>query len=293
MPDQEKRKSNVEVEVNVANSRLQRNMVKSPSDTTIYVPTLCRMNTPDKIATNIGHKIARTPPDIIEEANNLTIQDKITDFVESVRRQQTQTGNQVVNQGAGTSQGQVQSVVNVSGQEEARNKTANAILEAEKFRTVVVKLAGTDMLIDNGGQGQVVDGNVLPIFQHIDHNLLDKDPQVNLAPYMSVGCGPGVTDDDFFHLTSHIDNNLQEKVKKRQYVDLDKLLPKDHFSCFDGRGTSVNDDNKFEWVQRDGGTFLMPARKTSRITGFRKWEQVFWVYATIYCSKNPTRSTEI
>ena len=37
----------------------------------------------------------------------------------------------------------------------------------------------------------------------------------------------------------------------------------------------------------------MPAKKSSRITGFRKWEQAFRVYATIYCSKNPHRSREI
>ena len=163
-PDLQKRKSIVE---NAYNSNFQHNMIKLPSDTTIYAPALYRMNTPEKIADNLGSKIALTPPGIIDETNNLTIQDKITDFVESVRRQQTQMGNQVVNQGTSTSQGQVQSVVNVPGQDKARNKTANAILEAEKFSAAVVKLAGTQILVDNDGQGQqvVVDENVLPVFQ--------------------------------------------------------------------------------------------------------------------------------
>ena len=37
------------------------------------------------------------------------------------------------------------------------------------------------------------------------------------------------TDDEFFHLTCHIDSALRDKIKKGQYVDLDKLLPGDRF----------------------------------------------------------------
>ena len=39
--------------------------------------------------------------------------------------------------------------------------------------------------------------------------------------------------------------------------------------------------------------FLVPAKKNSKITGFRKWEQAFRAYATIYCRKNPLRAKEI
>ena len=97
----------------------------------------------------------------------------------------------------------------------------------------------------------------------------------------------------FFHLTCHIDAGLQAKIENGQFVDLDKLLPKDRLSCFNSRSICTGEENKFEWVQRDGGTFLMLAKRSSHITGFRKWEQAFRVYATIYCSKNPHRSREI
>ena len=36
-------------------------------------------------------------------------------------------------------------------------------------------------------------------------------------------------DDEFFHLTCHIDSTLMEKIKKGQFVDLEKLLPSDRF----------------------------------------------------------------
>ena len=39
--------------------------------------------------------------------------------------------------------------------------------------------------------------------------------------------------------------------------------------------------------------FLAPARKENKINGFRKWEQAFRIYATIYCGANPQRAREV
>ena len=101
--------------------------------------------------------------------------------------------------------------------------------------------------------------------------------------------GTGLSDDDFFHLTSHIDPLLKQKIEAGEFVDLDKLLPKDRM----GTNNRYSDDNRMEWVQRDGGTYLVPARKESHITNFRRWEQAFRMYATIYCGANPHRAKEI
>ena len=43
------------------------------------------------------------------------------------------------------------------------------------------------------------------------------------------------------------------------------------------------DENRLEWVQRDGGTYLVPAQRDNKIGSFWKWEQAFRAYATIYC----------
>ena len=93
-----------------------------------------------------------------------------------------------------------------------------------------------------------------------------------------------MSDDDFFHLTCHIDPTLQGKI------DLDKLLPKGKA----GTGSTSSSEDRFGWIQRDGGMFLVTvSSKDSRITGVHKWEQAFRVYATIYCGANPYRSKEI
>ena len=99
-----------------------------------------------------------------------------------------------------------------------------------------------------------------------------------------IGCG--VSDDDFFHLTCHIEPALIHKIEQGEFIELERLLPKDKFQ--------KGDENHLEWIQKDGGTFLVPANnKDNKINSFRKWEQAFRAYATIYCGANPQRSKEI
>ena len=102
--------------------------------------------------------------------------------------------------------------------------------------------------------------------------------------------GEGVSDDDFFHLTCHIEPGLKKKIENGEFVDLDKLLPKDN--TFQGRMVASN-ETELEWVQSEGSMYLVPAKTTSRVNCFRRWEQAFRMYATIYCTKNPNRAREI
>ena len=89
----------------------------------------------------------------------------------------------------------------------------------------------------------------------------------------------------FFHLTCFIDPSLIQKIERGEFIELEKLIPKDKMSR--------SDESRLEWVQREGGMFLVPAQKENKINSFRKWEQVFRAYATIYCRANPHRSKEI
>ena len=99
-----------------------------------------------------------------------------------------------------------------------------------------------------------------------------------------------LSDDNFFHLTCHIDKNLREKIERGEYVELEKLLPKDKGSEF-GAHTG---ENRLEWIMQDGQTFLAPAsNKSQKINGLKRWDQAFRVYATIFCGANPSRSKEI
>ena len=278
-------------------------MIKSPSDTTIYAPALTKQHS--------NHCMV------------IPTEMQISNLVGNVRAQMNEdqevvkpsTSARVNNQCAGK-------VVNVSVNEQARKKADNAIIEAEKFRAEIAtppagNIAFSQQITDLGDRlnGVMVDsiqpngasvGQVLlsPTnieqqhrIQHLqlkqgqnpnchtqDHQQLVDGPQILLP-----NIGMGVSDDDFFHLTCHIEPGLIAKIEKGEFVELEKLLPKDR-SAFTKGGS---EENRLEWVQRDGNTYLDAAGKDMKITGIRRWEQAFRAYATIYCAANPQRSKEI
>ena len=101
------------------------------------------------------------------------------------------------------------------------------------------------------------------------------------------GKQPEISDDDFFHLTCHVDNTIRSKIEKGEFVELEKLLPNDRM------GSQHKSDNRLDLVHRDGYAFVVPHVKENKITNVRRWEQVFRIYAAIYSGSNPHRSTEI
>ena len=120
-------------------------------------------------------------------------------------------------------------------------------------------------------------------------NLPSLNNQTDLSGLKLNCMGEGTTDDDFFHLICHIDSALKQKIEKGEYVDLDKLLPKEKSNP----SSTLGDYDKLEWVHQNGNSFLVPAQRQSRITSFRRWEQAFRVYATIYCGANPNWAREV
>ena len=95
-------------------------------------------------------------------------------------------------------------------------------------------------------------------------------------------------DDEFFHITCHLDSALKQKISKGEFVDLEKLLPKT-------RGQIMNPqmETDIELVCRDGVTFQLPVQKETKITNVRRWEQAFRVYAAVYSEANPEKAAEI
>ena len=239
--------------------------VKSPSDTTIYAPALQKKLMPVGVINTALSFGEETDPRVIQQndhteeitqdLNNLmrtsdvnaSNRSNVQNFVEAVRMQDHPED--------------IQSRRRLGNQEElemARNKAEKTILEAEKFHAVVEPPPGNNC-------------NISPNLQF--------DQILNI--------GSGVSDDDFFHLTCHIEPNLIHKIEKGEFIELEKLLPKDKLG---GQGT---EENRLEWVQKDGGTLLVPAQRDNKIGGFRRWEQAFRAYATIYCGANPHRAKEI
>ena len=232
--------------------------VKSPSDTTIYAPAIVK--SPPVANNTVGRRLSGneqnlfvdplvqgdTTEVIVVGNQHNMANDMISDFVESVRVEQKDLHEKERRR---ASEDGVSNPANIE-LEQARIRSGKATLESEKFKATVAV------------------------------------PKEGIQSFDIPNIGAGVSDDDFFHLTCHIDPNLIHKIKKGEFVELEKLLPKDKLG-------KTNEENRLEWVQHDGNTFLVPAQKDSKIGSFRRWEQAFRAYATIYCGANPHRSKEI
>ena len=149
----------------------------------------------------------------------------------------------------------------------AKERAANLILEAERYKATVNAPPGMcngNQLLNSVGEPSVI----------LNEGLLNnQEPVVTLD------------DDEFFHVTCHIDASLRDKIEHGLYVDLEKLLPKH-------RG-SGSDDTEMKLVFREGKSYFVPVQGAARINSVRRWEQAFRIYAAIYSQANPSRAAEI
>ena len=99
-------------------------------------------------------------------------------------------------------------------------------------------------------------------------------------------CTTAMMDEEYLVIGAHIDESMQQKITNGEYVDFGKLLPKDKIVTSD-------EDSRLELVIRNGKTFWLPVTESVQINSFSKWEQAFRIYANIYTSKHPQRSTEL
>ena len=262
-------------------------LVKSPSDTTIYAPALKKgainkeagmLDVSDKhngemstVTTN--HAKSLTSP--LEENSNSKTMHKNHSGEQVMRHISEFVDQLTVESDRNTDKQEEQcyerlmpkSRVMVPGLKEAQKRAEQVVIESEKFKAAVEMPSGRNFC------------------------FTDKEDNDRVSPtsdVMRCQIGLGLSDDDFFHLTCHIDVNMKQKIENGCYVDLDKLLPKEKEA-----GQQYSDETKLEWVQSKGSTYLVPVKKMSRINCFRRWEQAFRMYATIYCGKNPNRSREI
>ena len=90
-------------------------------------------------------------------------------------------------------------------------------------------------------------------------------------------------DENYIIVGSHMDPALKEKMRKGEYVDFARILPKDKMQG--------EEDHRLELVYKGGQTFFIPANEREiaggGITNFHKWEQAFRVYSNEYLMAHP------
>ena len=97
-----------------------------------------------------------------------------------------------------------------------------------------------------------------------------------------------MVDEDYCLVAAQIDEGLRQRIESGEYIDFNRLLP---------REVNQEEDGRLELVYKDGQTYWVPANSSSRqnneINGFVRWEQAFRVFSDIYSRRHPTRTTEL
>ena len=216
------------------NKQNLRMPVKSPSDTMLYAPALNKIadrNSP-RIALNFSKEGEQrvVPTDLI---------DKISEFVESIR-----IANKPVQQPQPSTSGKDKERDRMSMAWETVQKV---VIQAEQFRAEVATPKGKQL-------------------NHVQHATNSPMNLEARTKFLGINNEDGrvLDDDEFFHITCHMDRLLTAKIEQGEYVDLEKLLLVKRFRY-------KSDDDHLEFVKHEGQTFLAPVQeKEGRINGIRK-----------------------
>ena len=194
-----------------------------------------------------------------------TMINKISNFIEGIRINNERSRSVTPGEDPGDGKRKTPAREDRSSPSMSRDIAGVVIQNAEKFKVDITAPKGNDQ------------NTILDISATIP-NMLGRGELLHRG---------GENDDDFFHITCHIEQNLTDKIQKGEFVDLEKLLPKD-------RGGFRSEEKRFEIVSKEGVAYLTPAQdKNNRISSVRKWEQAFRVYTAIYSKANPQRASEI
>ena len=271
----------------------RNNLVKSPSDTTLYSPGLRKIGmNPSNLTSNL-----KTIDDISNFVDGIRISTEVAQTSSNSKRshgQQSGGRNVFPNEIATTSDGGHSSTsakrrsvdARIVMQDTDRNmtdrNTDQLLLQAEKFKAKV-----------DAPKGRCQNSLLMPY---------DYD-QLRSKFVTDEGLGPIDNeimflrnfdqDDEFFHVTSQIDQSLRAKIERGEYIDLERLLPRDRFST-NVRGHDEINKQLFQLITQGTSNYLSPPdRSGNKINNVKKWDQAFRVFGAIYTQANPSRASEI
>ena len=94
-------------------------------------------------------------------------------------------------------------------------------------------------------------------------------------------------DQEYMVVGAHLDNSLEEKVIKFEYINFAKLIPKDRIT--------KTEDHCMELIIRGGSMYFAPVsdRENTVISNFSKWEQAFRIYSNILTRAYPAKASEL
>ena len=285
--------------------RQVNNVIKSPSDTTLYTPALRRADASQlQNGINAIEKISNFVESIRIDSGNtkrndrqgFTPQDRINNK-KHTEKQSSSSSSTAARRGRIHDAHQFDKAGENREEEDAEHTADQLILQAEKFKARVEAPRGTV----NGMNGLM---NVCGMNDGDNDNIMPYDYEKLRSKFITdKGLGPidreimflrnFDQDDEFFHVTSQIDPSLKTKIERGEFIDLDKLLPKDKFGT---RGSDELSRNLFQLITQGTNTYMSTPdhqKGSNKINSIKKWDQAFRVFAAIYTQANQSRAGEI
>ena len=92
-------------------------------------------------------------------------------------------------------------------------------------------------------------------------------------------------DQDYLVVGSHIDENMQSRIIRGEYIDFGKLLPKDR--------VTPDNEGRMELTMKNGHAYWSPVMDTVAINGFSWWKQGFRIFSNVYTRRFPEKSGKL
>ena len=237
---------------------------KSPSDTTIYAPALKLVSPKNSevvrhmVEGTINETLVRNAAGVAGIGDNCqsiavdgVVHNRITNFLEQVRREPSchPSRNAVTD----TVEDQPQPKYLTS---HCKKKMIEELWHdrwSYRLRDLKPQLSyppGNNVsLINDNDRVMIPQGNLMVAGdQGVIQTGANNSVNAAAVPANLTGMQQGITDDEFFHLTCHVDANLRLRIQRGQFVELDKLLVKDKFKSFG----SASNGQRMELVSKGG-----------------------------------------
>ena len=176
------------------------NRIKSPSDTTIYAPALKNHSFGGTLN---DQRLRMLTQQENYDNNGASVPNDIANFVEAVRLTDQQKRRSTEVEAAKVDKDTaIRMLVENPDLVAATKRTKEAIVEAERHQAELMLPPGKNVNRCN-----------VPLVTNRDTELSQLIPHLELSK-PGTSTDRGLTDDDFFHLTCHVDEALKQKIEK-------------------------------------------------------------------------------
>ena len=97
-----------------------------------------------------------------------------------------------------------------------------------------------------------------------------------------------MVDESYMLVAAHLEENLQKKIVRGEYVDFSRLLPRDRMLD--------EEEETMQMIVKDRQTFWRTTKNWGdplTVNNVHRWEQAFRVYSDVYLRAHPARASEL